>query len=188
MGLDMFLTRKKYVGANYEHRGVNGNIDILINNKTLPIDFNKVSYIEESVGYWRKANAIHNWFVKNCQDGVDDCREHYVETDQLEELLNICKEIKKIAKMKKGKIKNGETLKDGKWEPILVEGEYIENVDEIEELLPRTSGFFFGSTEYDEYYMMDINNTIDILTKVIDEEKTLNEQGFYSEFFYQSSW
>ena len=38
----------------------------------VPIKFDRVCYIEESVGYWRKANAIHNWFVANCDKrGVD---------------------------------------------------------------------------------------------------------------------
>ena len=27
----------------------------------------------EEVGYWRKANAIHGWFVRNVQNGKDDC-------------------------------------------------------------------------------------------------------------------
>jgi hypothetical protein len=73
MGLDMFLSRKKYVGAEYEHRKVTGNISIKIGDKELPIDFNKVSYIEESVAYWRKQNAIHKWFVDKVQSGNDDC-------------------------------------------------------------------------------------------------------------------
>ena len=30
------------------------------------------------VAYWRKANAIHGWFVYNIQDGVDDQNEYYV--------------------------------------------------------------------------------------------------------------
>lgn len=34
--------------------------------------------IAEDVGYWRKANAIHAWFVKNVQGGVDNCQSHEV--------------------------------------------------------------------------------------------------------------
>ena len=34
------------------------------------------SRIIEQVGYWRKANQIHNWFVENVQDGEDDCCYH----------------------------------------------------------------------------------------------------------------
>lgn len=94
MGLDMYLKRKKYVGANYEHRNVKGTIDISVNGNKLPIDFSKVSYIEEEFGYWRKANAIHKWFVDNVQDGVDDCKEYYVAQSKMEELLELCKKVK----------------------------------------------------------------------------------------------
>jgi hypothetical protein len=43
--------------------------------------------------YWRKANAIHNWFVQNVQSGVDDCREYYVTRPQLHSLLAVCKDV-----------------------------------------------------------------------------------------------
>ena len=94
MGLDMYLTRKTYIGAQYEHRNVKGTIDITINGKQIPINFNRVCYVEEDVGYWRKANAIHKWFVDNVQNGVDDCKDYYVPKEKLEELLDICKKVK----------------------------------------------------------------------------------------------
>jgi len=40
--------------------------------------------------YWRKANAIHKWFVDNLADGVDDCRPLWVSTDHLKELFLTC--------------------------------------------------------------------------------------------------
>lgn len=46
-----------------------------------------------NVGYWRKSNHIHSWFVRNCQDGKDNCQRSYVDREKLEELLDICKEI-----------------------------------------------------------------------------------------------
>ena len=188
MGLDMYLSRKKYVGANYEHRQVKGEIKINIGDKELPIDFNKVSYIEEEVGYWRKANQIHNWFVENCQDGVDNCSEYWIPLKKLEELLNICKEIKEKAILKEGKITNGYKGTENGWEPILEDGKYIENKEVCEKLLPTTSGCFFGSTDYDEYYMHNIENTIKILEPLIEEEKALNNSGIYCDYYYQSSW
>jgi hypothetical protein len=169
MGLDMYLSRKKFVGAKYEHRHVTGEIKINIGDKQLPIDFNKVSYVEEEVGYWRKANQIHNWFVENCQDGVDNCQETYVSTGQLKELLDICKEVKEKA-------------------IINEDDKTIENTEEIEDLLPTTSGFFFGSTGYDEGYMYDIDNTIEILETALNEEKELNKNGIYCDYYYRSSW
>lgn len=49
-----------------------------------------------------------------------------------------------------------------------------------EELLPSASGFFFGGTEYDEWYFEDIKNTITIL-----EEALADKHGDY---YYSSSW
>ena len=54
-----------------------------------------------------------------------------------------------------------------------------------DELLPTASGFFFGSTQYDEYYYMDIQNTIDMLKPLLD---TKNERMQQLTFHYRSSW
>ena len=190
MGLDMYLYKKTYIGAQYEHRNVKGKIDITIGDKVVPIKFDRVCYIEESVGYWRKANAIHNWFVKNIQDGEDDCRDYYLGINSLKELLDKCLEVKEKAIIKEGKIQNGYTIgENGEKIYNMVDGKYIENAEEIAELLPTTDGFFFGSTEYDEYYMQDIDYTIELIQGLLKEEEEIEKLGFYSsEFVYSSSW
>lgn len=188
MGLDMYFTRKKYVGAEYEHRNVKGTIFITINGKELPIDFDKVSYIEEKVGYWRKANAIHKWFVDNVQDGVDDCRYAYVDLDKIEELLKVCKKVKKAAILEDGDIQVGTKFEDGKPVPIMEKGKVIVNGEEVAAILPTNDGFFFGSTDYDEWYMENIDYTIKILTEIVKEEKEMCENGIFNEYYYHSSW
>jgi hypothetical protein len=53
-------------------------------------------------------------------------------------------------------------------------------------LLPTRSGFFFGGTEYDEYYMNSIKYTINILEEVLSE---VDERGYlHGEIYYTSSW
>jgi hypothetical protein len=51
------------------------------------------------------------------------------------------------------------------------------------ELLPTQCGFFFGSTDYDEYYIEDVKYTIDIITKAL-ETTDFKTQMIY----YVSSW
>ena len=46
--------------------------------------------IFEQVGYWRKANAIHSWFVAEVQNDVDDCGTYIVSREQLEDLKWAC--------------------------------------------------------------------------------------------------
>ena len=45
------------------------------------------------IGYWRKANAIHKWFVDNVQDGVDDCGKYKVTKEQLIRLRDECNQV-----------------------------------------------------------------------------------------------
>ena len=151
MGLDMYLTKNTYIGANYEHNKVSGTIQIEKDGKEIPIQFNRVSTIIEEVGYWRKANHIHNWFVEKCQDGVDECQTTYIDIEQLTDLLQVCKIV-------------------------------INNKDLASELLPTSSGFFFGGTEYDEYYFNDIQYTIELIESLFKEDNT------DSSFYYSSSW
>ena len=92
MGLDMYLSKRHYV-KNWDHMSPEElhQITVKKNNKNLPyINTKKISYVTEDVAYWRKANAIHDWFVKNCQEGQDDCREYWVTREQLQELYDAC--------------------------------------------------------------------------------------------------
>lgn len=95
MGLDMFLWKEVYVGAEYSHRNMNVSIDVTKDGKRMPINTKKVCEIREEAMYWRKANAIHNWFVQNVQGGNDDCKKYWVSIDHLKELR---KTIKKVLK------------------------------------------------------------------------------------------
>ena len=48
----------------------------------------RVHSVKAVVGSWRKANAIHRWFVEHVQDGKDDCHVYDVTHDQLRRLLD----------------------------------------------------------------------------------------------------
>lgn len=42
------------------------------------------------LGYWRKANAIHGWFIRELADGIDKCQNIPVTKIDLEKLQDIC--------------------------------------------------------------------------------------------------
>lgn len=131
---------------------------------------NKYGYghIMEEVGYWRKANQIHNFFVENVQDGEDDCSYHNECTKEiLKDLLDKCYKVLTGSIMMIGQVKNGQQYVDGKWVDCMEPGKVIINPEVAEELLPSCGGFFFGSTSYDEWYMQDIENTIKIIKNVL---------------------
>lgn len=190
MGLDMYLKKRKYIGANYEHNHVAGAIYVSQNGVEIPIDFNKITEVEEEGLYWRKANAIHKWFVDNVQDGNDDCKEYYVSEEKLKELLKKCKEVVKKAVVVDGQVQNGATLQNGEWIPNYEQGKVIQNAEEIAKILPTEDGFFFGSTEYGEYYLEDIKYTIKGIEGLLKEAKEFEDKkmSFNLSFIYHSSW
>lgn len=107
--------------------------------------------VDIKVGQWRKANQVHQWFVDNCQNGEDDCREAYVSREQLIELRDLCEKV-------------------------------LADHGLAEELLPTASGFFFGNTNYDEWYFSDLQDTV-----LIINEALVNVPADY-DFAYGSSW
>ncbi len=128
--------------------------------------------------YWRKANQIHNWFVQNCQGGVDDCERHVITVADLKKLKELCEKILTMTEIKQ---ELRPTYPNG-WfeEPVYVIKDVrlltLEGVEYASEHLPSCSGFFFGSTEYDDYYVWDLENTIEQIDDTLD---TLNcEYGF----------
>ena len=152
MGLDMYLIKETYV-KNWDHSKNKFAVLVKLNGKLHPdVKPARITEITEEVMYWRKANHIHNWFVSNVQNGKDECQRSYVSNEQLKALLGVCKKVLKA--------------KD----------------DEVStKLLPTSSGFFFGGTEYDEYYYQDIEDTI----KVLKEELKSGVNGGY---YYRASW
>jgi hypothetical protein len=93
MGLDMYLNKKIYVGGHYDHRNAKGSVDITVGDFEIKLDATEVGEISCQVGYWRKANAIHQWFVENVQDGKDDCEEYYVAYSKLRALYDVCEKV-----------------------------------------------------------------------------------------------
>lgn len=139
--------------------------------------------IMQQIASWRKANQVHNWFVKNIQNGIDNCGIYEVSKSQLEDLLDRCKKIKEKCHLVDGKVHNGYRFDGEKEVPIIENGKVMTNINVAEILLPSKDGFFFGSMEYDEYYMMDIDYTIEIIQKILKDTDFEKEMVMYS-----SSW
>ena len=89
MGLDMYLKGEKYV-SEYFDPALKEAVDALLPDSILS---GKVCGIKFRLAYWRKANAIHQWFVNNVQDGTDDCSDYDVSREKLQELVDTCKAV-----------------------------------------------------------------------------------------------
>lgn len=108
-----------------------------------------VNGVSGLIGTWRKANAIHGWFVDSVQHGVDDCRDYYVCDEALSQLESACKYVLGA----RGTASAEDVAKDR---------------------LPPREGFFFGGQELDDYYYRDLQYTLEL----IESARAMRELGF----------
>jgi len=181
----MYLAKKTYV-KNWDFekdKAKKWSVSVKRGGKVVKdIKPERVEYIVESVGYWRKANAIHKWFVENCVRDTDwQGSGVEVSRTDLEVLLGLCERVLAGSELVEGMIKNGSRTSGKGWEDIMEKGKYIKDPSIAIELLPTTSGFFFGSTDYNEYYYQDIEETAKMIKGLLAEPDN-------GEFEYSASW
>jgi hypothetical protein len=159
MGLDMYLEARRFI-SGYSHSGMEENEmfrQIVDAVGMTDVQDERFATVSVNVAYWRKANAIHEWFVRNVQDGEDDCKTYFVSREKLVELEELCRRV----------VESGEPEVAAK-------------------LLPTASGFFFGGTDYDEYYFEQVDWTAKRLAELLTK---LPDGGLHGvDFYYNSSW
>lgn len=119
------------------------------------INKEEIAYVvqgEYNAVYWRKANQIRQWLVDHIEEfDEDDNGEYYQVTRNI-------------------------------LEDLILDCRYVlENHNDADEVMPSSSGFFFGSTDYDEWYFKVLENTIKMCEKVIRETDWNREVVVYTE-------
>ena len=172
MGLDQYLTISEYVSRTKRGDGIHGDapkdnplFQELVNRRPSWVDKSAHTGIslDYPAGYWRKANAIHSWFVTNVQDGRDECQKSFVEPQKLRDLRDACETVLYTHPNDK--------------RPV--------DVVAKEAGLGTKSGFFFGSVSYDEYYMEDLRYTARLINRL---ETSGVFDNTWVDIYYQASW
>jgi hypothetical protein len=91
MGLDMHLEAEQYV-SDYDEKD-KPLLEAIKENAPLGLGEFRPKNVTFEIAYWRKANCIHGWFVRNVQDGKDECQSSYVSLEQLQELKDNCEKV-----------------------------------------------------------------------------------------------
>ena len=107
----------------------------------------------EELCYWRKADQILAWFEREFNE-MENCKQYPVSKDLLKRLYNDCKNV--LDK------RDDEYSKDN---------------------MPTQNGFFFGGTEYDKYYYMDLEETITMLKNLLE-----NDDEYFEDVYFHAWW
>lgn len=183
MGLDMYLNRNLNPNGNVlritpQDEFNSNDFAKLLERATKSSESYLRPTISVNIAYWRKANAIHEWFVEHCGDDVDECQDIDVSLDDLRELKDICERILQAPN----------------------------DINLMESLLPPQDGFFFGGTDLNDEgtlnaYLEDVRYTNDMLSeefRIVDEFKKYKTPSEYNPersidaidiyYTYRASW
>lgn len=185
MGLDMYLTAESYLHTS--EWMTEGKPEVVRQVQSLRALYPEMAEaplikVGFTVAQWRKANHIHKWFVDNVQNGTDDCGQYSVSREQLQELLSIINRVLARSSLVPGDVSQGYSYDDkGNKAHTFKPGQIIKDPSTAKKLLPVCEGFFFGGTDYDEYYYETLIYTQQIIEKCL----AMGKEWWFE---YSSSW
>ena len=163
MGLDMYFYARKSTYKSFSEWDQNRKVDETNYPKDLKIfsdyiyDRNFKSVETETryqIGYFRKFNALHSYIVRTFANGEDNCQDIFLSQED-------------VVKIKAALDSVLETTTE----------------ERAKEVLPTQSGFYFGSTSYDEDYFEDVREAAALMQNFLDHF----DFGTY-ELVYRASW
>lgn len=111
--------------------------------------------ISYQIGYFRKFNALHSYIVKTFADGIDNCQDIILYKEDVEKIKRVLDDVLNVH----------------------------QQAEKAKEILPTQSGYFFGGTDYDEYYFEEVKVAADLMQNLLD-----NFDFEKYQLIYRASW
>jgi hypothetical protein len=162
MGLDQYLEARKYVSKfdyseGFDNKKISGEYEEI--SKFAPADFDK----HADFGGINISYPVGYWRKANAIHGwvVENL------ADGVDECQPIYVSREKLVELR-------DLCKTAVSQPAMAG-----------DILPPTQGFFFGGYEIDEYYMEDLNRTVEMIDHILE---IIPEDDYNWSFIYQASW
>ena len=93
MGLDIYLSKKTFIGAMFDSCGISGIISLKKRGKEIPIKLRRVAYVIEDIYHGRKTHWLHEWLSRELTDAMENSEEYELGEDVIDRLHKACIEI-----------------------------------------------------------------------------------------------
>ena len=93
MGLDIYFSKKTFIGATFKSSGINGIISLTKRGKEIPIKLQRVAYVIEDIYHGSKTHWLHNWLNRELPEELMNAKECEISEDVMDRLHRVCNEI-----------------------------------------------------------------------------------------------
>ena len=93
MGLDIYLSKKTFIGAMFDSCGISGIISLKKRGREIPIKLRRVAYVIEDIYHGRKTHWLHELLSRELTDAMENSEEYELGEDVINRLHRACIEV-----------------------------------------------------------------------------------------------
>ena len=93
MGLDIYLSKKTFIGAMFDSCRITGIICLYKHGKRIPIQFGRVSYVTEDIYHGNKVYWLLEWLNHELPELLINSEEREIDDALMDRLHQACKEV-----------------------------------------------------------------------------------------------
>ena len=93
MGLDIYFSKKTFIGAMFRSSGISGIISLTKRGKPIPIKAERLAYVEEDIFHGRKTYWLLEWLNQELPESLSNAEEQEIGDDILARLHEACTEV-----------------------------------------------------------------------------------------------
>ena len=93
MGLDIYLSKKTFIGAMFNSSKVSGIISLTKHGKKIPIELRRVAYVIEDIYHGHKTHWLHDWLNLELAGVLSNAEERKISEALMDRLHQACIEV-----------------------------------------------------------------------------------------------
>ena len=93
MGLDIYLSKKTFIGAKYKSQAITGSISLFKRGKKIPVRLERLTYVIEDIFHGSKTHWLHNWLNTELPEYLGNAEDQEISEDLLDRLHQACIEV-----------------------------------------------------------------------------------------------
>ena len=93
MGLDIYLSKKTFIGAMYDSCGISGAVSLFKRGRKIPIELRRLAYVIEDIYQGRGAYWLLEWLNHELPEALTNTQEREIDEAVMDRLHQACIEV-----------------------------------------------------------------------------------------------
>ena len=93
MGLDIYLSKKTFIGAKYKSQAITGSISLFKRGKKIPVKLERLAYVIEDIYHGSKTHWLHHWLEMELPEVFGNTEDQEISKGLMDRLHQACVDV-----------------------------------------------------------------------------------------------